>query len=60
VKNPNEYNDAAYAKAELKLMRALRDMWEAGAEVDNIEGVISDTLDDYADEIDVTIDMRSG
>jgi len=49
--NPNEYNDEGYAKSSMDLINAVRDLWEAGAEPQEIEEEFRGALNDLkADE----------
>ena len=55
MKNPNEYDDEAFSYASVKLMDAVGAMWEAGAELDNIEADIQSALENEGVDTDVSI-----
>jgi hypothetical protein len=44
-KNPNEYDDEAFLKASNELMDAVAMLWEAGAEVKDIEGEFKNAME---------------
>lgn len=43
--NPNEYDDEKFLKADLKLVDAIQDMWDAGAEVEDIQNSVKVALE---------------
>jgi hypothetical protein len=45
VKNPNTYSDDAYAQAVGRLDTAISLLWEAGAEIENIETEIANSIE---------------
>lgn len=45
MSNPNEYDDDAYGEATGDLHRAVEALWDAGAEVEDIENELDLALD---------------
>jgi hypothetical protein len=43
--NPNEYDDAAFCKANLNLVDAVQQLWDAGAEVEDIQNSVKNALE---------------
>lgn len=43
--NPNEYDDDAFLRADLKLTEAVEALWEAGGDTDNIAASVKNALE---------------
>lgn len=43
--NPNEYDDEAFLRADLKLTEAVEALWEAGGDTDNIAASVKNALE---------------
>lgn len=42
--NPNEYNDDAFCQADLNLIDAVQQMWDAGCNVEEIQEQVNNSI----------------
>lgn len=53
--NPNEYDEDRFQRADIDTVDSISGMWEAGADIGNIEDAVTNGIEGAMDGVRVTV-----